>query len=75
MVATLLAVKAMGLPAIDLWLTIRDNGVIQVHENNQAMIAVVRTGKNPTIRHIKRTHGMSIAWLHEQFLGLNSSLL
>ena len=67
-IATQIAVKSMGLPAVDIWHTIHnDEGVIQVHEDNQAMIAVVRSGKNPTMRHIKRTHGVSIAWLHERF--------
>ena len=73
-VATQIAVKAMGLPTIDLWHTLRGSGVIQVHEDSQAMIAVVRSGKNPTMRHIKRTHGVSIAWLHELFQGANLSL-
>ena len=73
-VATQIVVKAIGLPAIDLWHTFRGSGVIQVHEDNQAMIAVVRSGKNPTMRHIKRTHGESIAWLHELFQGANLSL-
>ena len=25
------------------------------------------TGKNPTMRHMQRTHGLSVAWLKEQF--------
>ena len=28
---------------------------------------VVETGRNPTMRYIGRTHGVSIAWLHERF--------
>eukprot|EP00972_Heterocapsa_arctica_P047466 6999854-Heterocapsa_arctica.AAC.1 len=31
------------------------------------MIRVVETGRNPTMRHLQRTHGVSVAWLHETF--------
>ena len=30
------------------------------------MAAVIRSGRNPTMRHLSRTHGISISWLHEQ---------
>ena len=32
------------------------------------MIAVIRSGKNPTMRHLERSHGISIVWMHEMFL-------
>ena len=35
------------------------------HEDNQAMIRVVATGKNPTMRYLVRTHRVSVAWLHD----------
>ena len=31
------------------------------------MIGVVRSGRNPTMRHLERTHGISIASMHEHF--------
>eukprot|EP00972_Heterocapsa_arctica_P019559 2886568-Heterocapsa_arctica.AAC.1 len=31
------------------------------------MIRVVETGRNPTMRYLLRTHGVSAAWLHETF--------
>jgi len=34
--------------------------------DNQGMIGV-RSGRNPTMRHMERTHGISIASLHEHF--------
>ena len=33
------------------------------HEDNQAMIRVVCTGKNPRMRDLARTHRVSVAWL------------
>ena len=39
--------------------------------DNQAMIEVVRTGRNPTMRHLGRVHGVSIGFLHEQYRDKN----
>ena len=38
------------------------------HEGNEAMIAVMEKGSNPTMRHIGRVHGISIKGMHEQFM-------
>ena len=63
------ALRTMGIPVVDLWRSIsgKDPQVI-FHDDNQAMIAVIRSGKNPTMRHIERSHGISIVWMHEMFL-------
>ena len=37
------------------------------HEDNQALIAVMQTGRNPTMRHLGRVHRVAIAWMHEIF--------
>ena len=34
-------------------------------EDNQAMIRITKTGRNPTMRHIGRTRRISLAWLAE----------
>ena len=31
------------------------------------MIQVIRSGKNPTMRYLHRTHRISVGWLHERF--------
>ena len=31
------------------------------------MIRVCQTGRNPTMRHLGRTHRVSVTWLHERF--------
>ena len=68
LVAADLALRTEGIPAIELWGTLlgREPRVI-FHEDNQAMIAVCKSGKNPTMRHMGRTHRVSVAWLHERF--------
>ena len=35
--------------------------------DNQSMMEVVRTGRNPTMRHLGRVHGVCIGFLHEQY--------
>ena len=33
------------------------------------MLRVIETGRNPTMRHLHRTHRVSVSWLHERFTG------
>eukprot|EP00974_Lingulodinium_polyedra_P066239 6409766-Lingulodinium_polyedra.AAC.1 len=39
------------------------------HEDNNAMIRVIKTGRNPTMRFLHRTRRISIAVLHEIVTG------
>ena len=67
-VAADLTLRTMGLPAISLWNTLTKRFPrILFHDDNQGMISVVRSGRNPTMRHLERTHGVSICSLHEHF--------
>ena len=55
------------IPALDLWETMCP--VMQpplFHEDNQAVILVVNSGRNPTMRHIGRVHRVSLSWIHER---------
>ena len=36
-------------------------------EDNQAMIRVVKSGRNPTMRHLSRVHRVSVASLYERY--------
>ena len=62
--------KCIGLPALDLWelLLGRPPGQVglQMFQDNDACCRICRSGKNPNMTHIGRTHRISIAWLHEQ---------
>ena len=75
MVSMNLALRHCGLPCLDLWHALLPNkpGLV-VHEDNQAMIRVVESGRNPTMRYLGRTHGISVAWLHETFQGEDLTL-
>ena len=62
------AMSRIGIPAITLWRLIggKDPNFV-FYDDNQTMIGVVRTGKNPTMRHLERSRGICIAWMHEVF--------
>ena len=57
-----------GLPCLDLWeILLQRRCPLVVHEDNQAMIRVIETGRNPTMQYLGRTHRVSVQWLHEVF--------
>ena len=41
--------------------------VVNLYEDNQAVLQIIRTGKNMTMRHCERTHRVPVAWLHELY--------
>lgn len=62
------ALRLCGLPALELWHRLLPHKPpLLFHEDNQAMINIVNTGKNPTMRYLRRTHRVSVSWLHERF--------
>lgn len=62
------ALRNLGVPSLRVWDTIVGQGSkITFHDDNQGMIGVMRTGRNPTMRHLERSHGISIVWMHQMF--------
>ena len=62
------ALRTLGIPALSLWKVLaKVFPQLLFHDDNQGMIGVVRSGRNPTMRHLERTHGISIASMHEHF--------
>jgi hypothetical protein len=60
------------LPSLDFWGKLQDAmGVnttwLGVLLDNAAMVEIVRTGHNLSMRRLSKIHGISIAWLHEQY--------
>ena len=70
-VAADMVIRVIGLPAMQLWdiLLGAGNGKLRAifKEDNEAAIKILTSGKNPTMRHMQRTHGLDLAWLCEQF--------
>eukprot|EP00969_Alexandrium_andersonii_P086944 3835010-Alexandrium_andersonii.AAC.1 len=62
------AMRHEGLPSHSLWEVLMRSGYcLRVRGDNQAMMAIVRSGRNPTMRYLRRTHRVSVQWLHERF--------
>ena len=62
------AVRIMGLPALDLWDVALGRRVkLDFYEDNQATLIVIKTGRNPTMRHLGRTHRVDLSFLVETF--------
>ena len=67
-----MAIGRMGMPLHFLWSSISERTGIPtaglgVLLDDTAMIEILCTGRNLTIRHIGKTHGVAIAWLHEMY--------
>ena len=74
-VAANAALRVEGLPAMDLWDKILNRKVLyNFYEDNQATVQILRTGKNPTLRHLGRTHNISVKWLCDTFKHLSKQL-
>jgi hypothetical protein len=55
-----------GLPATELWNVVLGRPTtLKLQEDNNACSSIIRTGKNPNIRYMSRTHKINIAWVHE----------
>jgi hypothetical protein len=53
---------------LNLWDIVLGRKVyLDVMEDNDATILIIKSGKNPALRHISRTHGVNVSWLHEVF--------
>ena len=53
---------------MDLWEVLLGRLVaMNLMEDNESTFQIIKTGKNPTMRHISRTHGVNIQWLHDAY--------
>ena len=63
------AIRISWLPALPLWEKILDRTLsLDVYQDNQATARIMSTGRAPTLRHIGRTHCVSIYWLNERVI-------
>eukprot|EP00969_Alexandrium_andersonii_P207106 9150656-Alexandrium_andersonii.AAC.1 len=62
------AMRHKGLPSHSLWEVLMPAGhCLRVREDSQAMMAIIKSGRNPTTRYLYRTHRVSVQWLRERF--------
>jgi hypothetical protein len=65
-VAADVGLRAESIPAAGLWEVILGRKVvIRFLEDNAAAICVLKSGRNPNMRHMSRTHRVGFAFLHE----------
>ena len=56
------------MPALQLWEAVTGKPmVIHFAEDNEAALKIIKSGKNPKLRHVGRTHKVDIMFLHETF--------
>ena len=60
--------RTVAIPALDIWNLLATGVKLVCHEDNEVAIRVCKTGRNQTMRHLGRVHGITIAWLNEQYL-------
>ena len=75
-VAAGLAIRTEGLPALQLWVMVLERPTkVVFQEDNQATIQTLKTQRNPTLRHLNRTHRVNLSWLCEVFRNLKEAEL
>jgi hypothetical protein len=66
LVAAAHGLRTVMLPQLDLWERILQRRVHSYFaEDNTTAIQVMKTGESPTMRHLGRTHGISLKWIAE----------
>ena len=61
--------RTVGVFGFELWQRLLPNGPkMKFLEDNVAMLQRIRSGRNPTMRHLSRTHWASIGWVHERYI-------
>ena len=69
------ALKSILIPALDLWeLLLPKLKEGYFHEDNQAMIQISKTGRNPTMKHLGRCHDIGVGFLWEQLTNEDTKL-
>ena len=59
-----LAIRKEGLPALQLWdMVLERSTKLVFQEENQAIIKILKTQKNTTLRHLNRTQGQRLVAL------------
>ena len=66
LVAANLALRSQGLPGLDIVQKVFfPQALLYFEEDNNTAIITIRNGFSPTMRHLGRTHNVSLKWLHE----------
>ena len=61
------AIRLLTIPLLSICEEVFGVDAVNIRGDSQAMLAILKTGRNPTMRHLSRAHRVSVAWLHEQY--------
>ena len=62
------AIRRVGIPALDIWEIALERTVpLTLIEDNESTVCIIKSGRNPTMRHLSRTQGINIGWLHDLY--------
>ena len=67
LVALAHGLRVVGYPAMHVWDQVLLGCALSLHEDNSTARSVILPGKNQTMRHLSRTHGINVSWLAEQY--------
>ena len=59
--------RNVAIPAMSIWERVLPGARLAAHEDNSVAVRICQIGKNQTMRTMGRTHGITVAWLHEQY--------
>jgi hypothetical protein len=59
-------IRLLALPLVQIADEVFGITKIQIMGDNKGMLCVMKSGRSPTMRHLSRSHRVSVAWLHEQ---------
>ena len=62
------SLRLLALPLMLLVEEVFHTARIQIAGDNQSMLHILKTGRNPTMRHLSRTHRVGATWLYEQHI-------
>jgi hypothetical protein len=76
LVAGDLSIRSEGIPLLQaLTALFKRNVIMQYFQDNETAAHCIRTGRTNALRHVGRTHRISISWLHEQTQGKDKTMI
>jgi hypothetical protein len=66
LVAADMAIRKEALPALQLWEKLAQKGMsVTLMEDNMSAITIMKSGRNPNMSHMSRTHRIHVGFMHE----------
>ena len=63
--------RGLALPLLHLANEVFGATRIPIAGDTQSILFIMKTGRNPTVKHLPRMHKVTVAWHHEQHMREN----